>query len=136
MCHNCQKVDEARIKCRICNRYFRGHHCFDFNKSVTSKGNSTCRWIYRCNGCGKTVNKKLEKRHKCGKIYFAVCKDCYEEGHHCYTMPQENDFASESTSIDEDLVEGIANAKTYIFFGFECTQDDLIQCDTSVPRCL
>ena len=32
-------------------------------------------------------------------------------------------------SIEAELVDKTENAKTFIFFDFECTQDDLVQCE-------
>ena len=43
-------------------------------------------------------------------------------------MPEEQSF-QQPLSIEGELVDEIENAKTFIFFDFECTQDDHVQCD-------
>ena len=40
-------------------------------------------------------------------------------------MPETTDFKEERVSTEEEF----ENAKTFIFFDFECTQDDFIECD-------
>lgn len=133
VCYNCRKVhdacDEPRIECENCNRYFRGQHCFDNHKSITAKGNSTCKSIYRCRECTTTVNRKMDTKHKCGQIYCAVCKDFFEEGHRCYMMPEDDTCETQHMSIEEEAIDEIENSKTFIFMDFECTQQDLIKCD-------
>ena len=133
VCHNCRRVhdpcDEPWIECEECNRFFRGERCYDLHKSMTVKGNSTCKSIYRCKGCEKTVNKKLDENHKCGQIHCSVCQDFFEENHRCYMMPEEPDF-EQPMSTEEVLIDEVENAQTFIFFDFECTQQDLIRCDT------
>ena len=47
------------------------------------------------------------------------------ETHKCYMMPETSDFEEERVSTEEEF----ENAKTFIFFDFECTQDDFIECD-------
>ena len=108
-----------------CHRYFRGQECFDLHKKRTIKGNSTCLALYRCTQCGKTVNRKMDKKHLCGQSYCNVCKGFFPETHKCYMMPETTDFKEERVSTEEEF----ENAKTFIFFDFECTQDDFIECD-------
>ncbi|XP_052806406.1 uncharacterized protein LOC128235642 [Mya arenaria] len=132
VCYACRKVhnepaDMDWLHCDSCNRFFRGQACFDLHEKLTMKGNSTCKSIYRCGECGKTVNRRIDKAHKCGQTYCHTCKDFFPDLHQCYMMPEEND--SEPMSIDEELIDEVENAKTFIFFDFECTQDDLVQCD-------
>ncbi len=63
ICYACRKIHEVStdnwIHCDDCNRYFRGPECFALHQK-TVKGNSTCT-IYRCTGCKKTINKKINK---------------------------------------------------------------------------
>jgi len=126
VCHACRKVhdevDGDWTHCDVCNRYFKGQECFDLHTKMTVKGNSTCSTIYRCHECDKTVNKAIDKYHQCGQTYCNTCKDFYPEGHQCFMMPEEEE---ETRVQDESLEEG----KTFIFFDFECTQEDLVQCD-------
>lgn len=130
VCYACRKIhkeDESDwIYCNICNRFFRGRICFDLHSQTTSRGNSTCASIYRCSNCNKTVNKKIDSKHVCGRIYCNRCKDFYPEEHLCYMLPEVNQM--EDMSIEEEIISEEENAKTFIFFDFECTQDDVIQC--------
>ena len=48
-------------------------------------------------------------------------------------MPEEPSF-QQPLLIEEELVGEIENAKTFIFFYFECTQDDYVQCDEGCSR--
>ncbi len=132
VCHACRKVHELSedhwIQCETCHRFFRGPECFDLHQQTTVKGNSTCKCIYRCQDCGKTVNKKLDKTHRCGQIYCNTCKEFFQEDHRCYMLPEERHF-EQPMSIEEEIIDEVEHAKTFIFFYFECTQDDLIQCD-------
>jgi hypothetical protein len=59
------------------------------------------------------VNKRVVD-HTCGNVYCKTCKDYYSSEHQCYMLPVDyNDRQKKHT---------------YIFFEFECTQDDRIQC--------
>ena len=122
------KVSISGFECENCNQFFLGQQCFDLHIRVTSKGNSTCKSIYRCTDCGKTVNKKMDKNHACGQIYCHICEDFYQQGHQCYMQPEEPSF-QQPLSVEEELVDEIENAKMFIFFYFECTQDNLVQCE-------
>lgn len=132
VCHACRKVhDEAEtewIHCEECNRFFRGPECFALHVKVTAKGISTCNCIHRCGDCGKTVNKKLDKNHQCGQMYCNTCKEFFPKGHLCYMKPEESDF-QQPMSVEEEIIDVVENAKTFIFFDFECTQEDLVQCE-------
>jgi hypothetical protein len=50
----------------------------------------------------------------CGNVYCKTCKDYYSSGHQCYMLPVDYNDRQKK--------------QTYIFFDFECTQDDRIQC--------
>lgn len=121
VCYACRKIhkeDESEwIYCKICNRFFRGRICFDLHSQTTSRGNSTCASIYRCSNCNKTVNKKIDSKHVCGRIYCNRCKDFYPEEHLCYMLPEDNQM--EDVSIEEEIISEEENAKTFIFFDFE-----------------
>lgn len=43
-------------------------------------------------------------------------------------IAEENNFEAQPMSIEEEIVYETENAKTFIFFDFECTQEDLVQC--------
>ncbi|KAL5015554.1 hypothetical protein ScPMuIL_005648, partial [Solemya velum] len=87
--------------------------CYDLHRKETENGNSTCKNLYRCTACAKTINKNLTKRkHTCGEIYCKTCKDYFEPTHQCYMLPVTGDKMKKKL-------------QTYVFFDFECTQDDL-----------
>ncbi|CAC5385639.1 unnamed protein product [Mytilus coruscus] len=79
-----------------------------------------------------------KKEHKCGEIYCKICKDFFEVGHLCFMLPvvgdrQQNLKGTENTNPDyEDTSMTVEESDTkrqiYIFFDFECTQDDLLEC--------
>ena len=52
--------------------------------------------------------------HTCGNVYCKTCKDYYPSEHQCYMLPVDYNDRQKK--------------QTYIFFDFECTQDDMIQC--------
>ena len=132
VCHACRKVHEVSaedwIQCESCLRFFRGQLCYELHKKTTAKGNSICKSIYRCTDCGKTVNRKLDKNHICGRTYCHACQDFFDENHQCYMMPEEP-CVQPNMSVAEELIDEVENAKTFIFFYLECTQDDLIECE-------
>lgn len=64
-----------------------------------------------------------KKAHDCHEKYCKKCKDVFNEDHQCYMQPVDN---KEKTIKGQDRKQHT----TYIFFDFECTQDDVIQCDT------
>jgi len=123
-CHKIHAVeDTTSLHCETCNRFFRGQVCFELHIRTTPKGNSTCNTFYRCESCGKTVNRaKRRDAHICGETYCAVCKDYVGQGHLCYMLP---DVQTSENTLDED----VDKENTYIFFDFECTQDDVLECD-------
>ena len=133
VCHSCRKVHQKTenvwIHCKDCNRFTQAQECFDLHKRVTKKRNSTCRTLCRCKDCGKTINRRMyNAKHVCGEAYCNTCKDFFPKNHRCYMLPEENN-EEKPVSIEEEFVVEIENAKTFIFSDFECTQDDLIQCD-------
>ena len=117
VCHNCRKIHDQTeddwINCQDCGRYFKGPTCFNLHNKTTPLGNSTCTSYYKCKNCGQTVNKRAGD-HTCGNVYCKTCKDYYSSGHQCYMLPVDYNDRQKK--------------QTYIFFDFECTQDDRIQC--------
>ena len=117
VCHNCRKIHDQTeddwINCQDCGRYFKGPTCFDLHNKTTPLGNSTCTSYYKCKNCGQTVNKRMGD-HTCGNVYCKTCKDYYSSGHQCYMLPVDYNDRQKK--------------QTYIFFDFEWTQDDRIQC--------
>ncbi|CAG2185008.1 unnamed protein product [Mytilus edulis] len=136
ICTSCHKIHEKKdddwIYCNDCNRHFYGEECYRLHAQTTRKGNSTCKSYIRCKICSQTINKKMHKKeHICGEIYCKTCKDFYEVGHLCFMLPVEGDKFTEYTlnddmdTVDEDETKN----QVYIFFDFECTQDDLVECE-------
>ena len=142
-CHHCYKIhdvhDEHWKYCEDCNRYFRNDICFDLHKQRSNSGQSTCTTNFRCNQCGQSVYAKLHKKpHLCGEQYCRVCKDYFPESHQCYMVPEEKNkdnknCLSESThelniSTDHTSLPK-EKSKTFLFFDFECRQEELLQCE-------
>lgn len=128
----CRKIHEPSedswIYCEICNRYFRGYECLELHKKLTAKGNSTCFNYYRCEDCGRTVNRSMSKKpYVCGTVYCKSCKDFFDQNHRCYMLPEEEMEFNEPMSIEEELAG--EKTSTYIFFDFECTQEDQLHCE-------
>ena len=58
--------------------------------------------------------RSFQALHTRGNVYCKTCKDYYPSGHQCYMLPVDYNDRQKK--------------QTYIFFDFECTQDDRIQC--------
>ena len=136
VCHMCCKIhndnsDENWVYCPTCNRYFKGQKCFNLHQQQTAKENSTCKTLIRCGECGSTINTKKHKRkHVCGESFCNVCKDFYPKDHQCYMLPERAIDTQTPISVEEELIQEQENPQTFIFFDFECTQDDIVQCET------
>ncbi|VDI13173.1 Hypothetical predicted protein [Mytilus galloprovincialis] len=143
ICTSCHKIHDKENKdwiyCKDCNRYFQGDVCFQLHAKKTSQGRSTCTSYYRCTECGQSINRKMHKKvHQCGEVYCKTCKDYFQPGHLCFMMPLQDgkklsSIADDDTKLkrntqDEDPLQ------VYIFFDFECTQDDLVQCEQGYER--
>ncbi|CAC5393602.1 unnamed protein product [Mytilus coruscus] len=79
-----------------------------------------------------------KKEHICEEINCKTCKDYYEPGHLCFMMPIQDDkklssVADDDTKFKRNKQDKNGN-KVYIFFDFECTQDDLVQCEQGYER--
>lgn len=137
VCSSCHKIHEGSeedwIYCADCNRYFKGTNCYELHKKSTKNGASTCKSYYRCKQCNQTVNKKMHKKdHKCGKVYCKTCKDYFDDEHLCYMLPVVDEVKQSKSDSKENKNNNEIPA--YIFFDFECTQDDLIQCESGYQR--
>ena len=108
VCHCCRKVHDSSqedwIQCDRCCKFFLCIECFDPHKRSSVKGKSTCKTIYRCKECGKTVNRKLDLNHQCGQTFCKQCKDFFPESHRYYMIPEETDFQAK-LSTEEELVD-------------------------------
>ncbi|CAC5372369.1 unnamed protein product [Mytilus coruscus] len=79
-----------------------------------------------------------KKERKCGEVYCKTCKYYYEPGHLGFMMPiQDNkklsSVADWVTKLKRNTQDEDRN-QVYIFFDFECTQDDLVQCEQGYER--
>ncbi|VDI57671.1 Hypothetical predicted protein [Mytilus galloprovincialis] len=90
----------------------------------------------------RTINKQKnahKKEQKCGEVYCKTCKDYIEPEHLCFMMPLQDDkkispIAVDDTKWKRNTQDADPNPKVYIFFDFECTQDDLVQCEQGYER--
>ena len=127
-CHFCRHIhnerDEDWVYCKHCNCKFVNQICYDFHLKQTESGNSTCKAYFKCKECNQLISKAKQKsEHICGEQYCKVCKGYFAEGHLCYmTIVEEEKCKPNSTKKQ-------MNSLKYIFFDFECRQDDRIECD-------
>ena len=136
ICHMCCKIhndnsDENWIYCHTCNRYFKGQQCFNLHQQQTVKENSTCKLLIRCGECGSTINTKknikgnmfaerssvMYAKTSIQKIISVTC---------CPSMRS----TQTTISVEEELIHEQENPQSFIFFDFECTHDDMVQCET------
>ena len=68
-----------------------------------------------------------KKDHKCGEVYCKTCKDYFDDEHLCYMLPVVDEVKQSKSDSKENKNDNEIPA--YIFFDFECTLDDLIQCE-------
>lgn len=134
-CYLCQKCHKDQSEdcqyCSTCNRHFKNKTCLQLHAKVSSQGNSTCQTYYRCRLCSTTVNRnKSRQLHVCGHKYCDTCKMFMSEDHVCYMKTTEEEEATRMLKrkrkkrVDED-----DDVQKWIFFDFECTQDEMIQCN-------
>ena len=122
---NCPKTDNPK-KCNDCNMECRSQDCFKNHKEkpVHKKGNfkgkpsgpSQCQKYWKCPTCYKVLrtDQRQKEDHVCGEYLCSSCDKYVLEDHKCYlraTPPKEN-FKPK-----------------FIFFDFECSQDETLQCD-------
>ena len=123
-CHQLHINEEETWQyCEKCNRHFKNDTCFRMHMERKSEGGkSTCDMYFKCKDCSQTVNMNRHKHsHRCHEVYCKTCKDFFGEDHLCYMQ----------TVDTEAWLNENHNSKrhfSYIFFDFECTQDDLLQC--------
>ena len=127
-CHYCRHLhadtDEDWQYCNTCNCKFINQECFMLHLKKSEQGDkSTCDILYRCKSCYQLINRSKHKRpHVCGETYCKTCKEYVNDDHLCFMQP---------VSADEDISEHQRKEKQtkYIFFDFECTQDQQHSCD-------
>ena len=125
-CSMCRKIHPKEkngrwITCDKCYRSFIGENCFKLHKENNKAGKSECMTREVCTNCDQLINLSLHKnKHKCGEVYCKTCKDFYAFDHKCYMQPATADDNTETFK--------------YIFFDFECMQDDMIQCESGFTK--
>ena len=71
--------------------------------------------------------------HVCGEKFCSICKEFVKPSHRCYIKPE--DTAEEVEDELDDLGRnGKKKKQKYIFFDFECTQDQMMQCEKGFMR--
>lgn len=126
-CHQLHTEEEETWRyCDKCNRHFKNDICF--RKHLENKregGKCTCDVYFKCKDCNQTVNMNRHKHsHRCHEVYCKTCKGFFDEDHLCYMQPMCDDN-SENTDKKKKPKE-----TKYIFFDFECTQDNLLECES------
>lgn len=98
---------------------------------VSSQSNSTCQTYYRCRQCSSTVDRnKSRQLHVCCHRYCDTCKMFMSKDHVCYIKTTEEEEATKMLKIKRNKrVEDDDDVQKWIFFDFECTQDEIIQCN-------
>ena len=127
-CHLCRHIhndkEEDWVHCKHCNCKFVNQTCYDLHLKQTESGNSTCKAYFRCQECNQLINKAKQKSdHICGEQYCKVCKGYFAEGHLCYMTSVEEENCKPNSTKKQ------MNSLKYIFFDFECRQDDQIECE-------
>lgn len=134
-CYLCHKWHEDQTEywqyCSTCNRHFKNTTCFQLHAEVTSQGNSTCQTFYRCKQCSTTVNRKKSRQpHVCDNKYWDTCKMFMSDDHVCYMKTTAEEEATKLSKRKRKKKNNEDDAvKKWIFFDFECTQDERIQCN-------
>ena len=129
-CHRCHDdQSENWHHCKNCNRHFKNKTFYDLHTKQSNQGNSTCQTYYRCQQCLVTVNKtRTQKPHVCGEKYCKTCK-CFEpESHMCYMKTVDEEEENNAMNRKCKKRDDDDQLKRWMFFDFECTQDDIIQC--------
>ena len=142
-CFNAKKEEcqlSEWLHCADCDRSFKNPTCFANHKKAPNRSKVTikaktktdprtiCQRIRRCTTCGTTV----KDRHECGKRYCRNCESHQPYDHLCYMQTIKDKEGGEEVVDDEEILdledddsmEEKKDALTYIFFDFECTQED------------
>ncbi|WAR15803.1 hypothetical protein MAR_030397 [Mya arenaria] len=130
-CHQLHSEEEDKWTfCSKCNRNFKSDVCFKMHLKTSDAGKSTCNTYFKCENCDQTINMDRHKKaHVCHEVYCKTCKDFVTEDHMCYMQPViENTSSCERNKIKKDKVA------SYIFFDFECTQDERLQCEQGYTK--
>ena len=75
------------------------------------------------NSATRPSTSRHSTEHKCGERYCNTCKDYYSEDHQCYMQTVDVEMEnSKRKHMKKDELK-------FIFFDFECMQDDVLQCE-------
>lgn len=140
-------------KCNECNRFFNNQTCFENHLKAPElktkqKIFSLCKKLKRCETC--RIEYFSRKGHQCGVRECPICKVEITSGdnnHECYIQPYTgNEKENEDMLVQEDELDDtgtderadngdreparkkqkIDERTTFIFYDFECRQDDAI----------
>jgi hypothetical protein len=117
-------VTESPRDCSECNMTCRSEVCFQRHKAPPTfkngkkkgqvRGLTPCKKWWKCPTCYKVLNREKRKidQHDCGEHYCKSCQQYVLEDHLCFlrTAPHKE------------------NEPRFIFFDFECRQEDILQC--------
>jgi hypothetical protein len=116
----CPETDHP-LTCRQCHMTCRSPSCYDRHlvekaDKDTDKVTSACLRWWKCTTCFKVVDRKYrcmtEIPHECGEWLCQCCEQWVKEGHLCYLRSKEPEMKDPK----------------YVFFDFECRQDDVTEC--------
>jgi len=105
----------CQMSCRSCHMTCRSRACFESHRSAQRVKESPCQRWWKCTICKKVVDRKKRNPsdHFCGEWHCQCCGRYVDREHRCYVRALEN----------------IDSQPRFIFFDFECTQDDdIVQC--------
>jgi hypothetical protein len=111
----CQPI--SPITCQQCERYFVSSTCYlNHVKIHDGQRYSTCQLKMCCTTCGYDISRRSMTTHRCrGSLRCKICKINYDpnDGHKCFVQsPSETNRVSNEYGVK------------YIFFDFECRQDN------------
>ena len=128
---HCPKTNQT-LRCTDCNMDCRSDDCYKQHKKVPlhkngrrkgqPSGPSQCEKWWRCFRCYKVLKTDIRKKedHVCGEYFCKTCKKYVLDDHQCYLRAKE--------CKDKFIPK-------YIFFDFECSQDDLSECENGyIPQ--
>ena len=76
----------------------------------------------------KHINKEMHRKpHTCGEKYCKIGKDFFDERHQCYIKPVNHH--SSTRQSDKSESDSRKRKMSFIFFDFECTQEDMVPCE-------
>ena len=88
---------------------------------------------YRCIACSQHINTEIHRKaHTCGEKHFNICKDFFDERHQCYIKLVVHH--SSTRQSDKSESDSRTRKMSFIFFDFECTQEDMGQCEEGYKK--